>query len=634
MRSIRWRLALVYLLLILFAMQVVGLYVFRSLQRYYHSSFAQTLDSHAALLGSFAQRYLPPGSDRAMLHALVSDFARQSGYVVGIFDSRGELVAAASPSSLVSGSASWAAGEGAPRRGEWSARKNEGSTSLSPWNDLDDIRPTSSTSFFDGAQVARSLSGARMGVVRTHPASGERQLHLSLPVPGASGEVAGVVYLVGSLEPTYKTISDVRAILLAATVLAIAVTLGLALTLARTITGPIEAVTRGAARMAEGEFEQEIPVRSDDEVGRLARMFNHLALRLRETLSEVTREREKLSAILTHMADGLVAIDREGRVILINPAAGRILRVKVREQMGRPYRDLLGGLDLDEPVEETLAGRRGISREIQVGDEPARTVKVEFAPLRGELGSPAGAVMLLRDITEEARLEGMRREFIANVSHELKTPLTAVKSYVETLLYYPPDDKDLARKFLTVVNHETDRMTRLVNDLAYLSRLDSEPPSLMRRDRVLLDEVAADVVGKMMVHAENKGLSLRWCPPREGVFVKGDADRLAQVVINLVSNAINFTLPGGEVRVRVTVEGALARLEVEDTGIGIPAEDLPRVFDRFYRVDKARSREQGGSGLGLSIVKQIVLAHGGEVDIKSEVGKGTQVVVAIPVYEE
>lgn len=618
----------VYLLLVLVAMELTGLYLWASLRSYYLNSIRLSLTAHAQLLGGMVAGYLarPEGPDREAVANLAAGWPAETGFAVAILDAGGVVLGASRSQADLVGKR------------------------------------------LQTDEVSNALGGSRGSSVGTDPRSGEPVYVVAEPVMD-SGRVVGVVYLQGSLAPAYEVLRNIRRILLWATGAALVLTVVLGSGLARTITRPIEEVTRKAALMARGDFDQAIPVRSGDEIGQLAEMFNYLAGRLKETLAAISDERNKLETIMAFMADGIVAVDRGGRVIRVNQAACRMLGVTPESSLGREHHELWPNTGLALAVQAVLDQGQTASLQVHLPGQD-RVLQAHITPLR-ERGSLGGAVVVLHDITELQRVEAMRREFVANVSHELKTPLTTVKSYVETLLDGAAEDPDLRQRFLRVVESETDRMVRLVRDLLHLSQLDQ---GTVRWDIQPYDlpSLVEEALAKLEVTAQRKRLQIHREWPRDLPPVLVDRDKLLQVLLNILANAIEFTPEGGAITVRVgaaealfpaavpagaagpaaaqgpagvaTAGGARAEapepaqeagrylaVQVQDTGIGIPKDDLPRIFERFYRVDKARSRTLGGTGLGMAIAKQIVEALGGRIGIDSELGKGTVVTFTVPV---
>jgi two-component system sensor histidine kinase VicK len=489
------------------------------------------------------------------------------------------------------------------------------------------VASTDETRFSRGSrilspEVMQATFGKQAEDIRQDPNTKKRYKYLAYPIKN-DGEVVGILYLVASLEDIYETLNNIRLILLTATFLALLITGFLGYALSNTITGPIREVTKRAALLAEGNFDQKIEVKSDDEIGKLTDMFNFLAGRLKATLEEISEEKEKMEAILTNMADGVIALNGRGEVIHINPAAMRMLGLE-RERLEGDFAEKLKDILKIHPEDFQKAEKTPLEVLVKVKDG---TLKAIFAPLAGETRE-AGYILLLQDVTKQQRLEEMRKEFVANVSHELRTPLTTIKSYAETLLDGAMDDSSVARQFISVINDEADRMTRLVNDLLELSRLDNKEIKWNKRP-VRIDLLLREVISKMMMSARKKRLSVE-CEIEEKLEVFADRDKMEQVFQNVFSNAIKYTPEGGGIFVKAENIGNQVCISVKDTGIGIPKEDLPRIFERFYRVDKTRSRELGGTGLGLSIAREIVLAHDGEINILSEQGKGTEVIIKLP----
>ncbi|SHJ57817.1 PAS/PAC sensor signal transduction histidine kinase [Geosporobacter subterraneus DSM 17957] len=483
------------------------------------------------------------------------------------------------------------------------------------------------------------LSDARRGQISEKDklinTGGDRPIsvkNIVFPIKNATGKVTGILYFRADLSDINKTLDESRMILIQATLLALVITVVLGFLIARSVTEPISDVTVKAAKMARGDFDQIVEVKSDDEIGQLAAMFNYLREKLKITLSEISREKSKLETILDYMADGLIAVNNEGLIVHANPTALKMLNLTKEETETKAYDELIG--HLNEQLTLKYIDESGSD---WVGSEVIRQqdsiYQVNYAPFKDEKGEKTGIVMVLQDITERQKLDNMRKEFVANVSHELKTPLTSIKSYTETLLDGALDNRELSEQFLQVVNSEADRMSRLVKDLLQLSSLDYKQVKWNKKDADLVKIVESCVL-KLNMTAKNKQQKIKFM--NEGLPIVGymDIDKIEQVVLNIMSNAIKYTPDGGEINVYLTQDESGAKIRVVDNGIGIPSEDLPRLFERFYRVDKARSRELGGTGLGLSIARQIVEAHEGQIEILSNYGEGTEVVINLPLQEK
>ena len=440
-------------------------------------------------------------------------------------------------------------------------------------------------------------------------------------VPVSAAGSAYIVYIRDSKEALTTLNRDLFMIIIEAVLLGLIISVLLSLLLSKTMTTPIENLTRGASNMAAGDFSHKLEVRSSDEIGVLTETFNNMAGVLHDTLGAVEGERDKLGTLFLHMTDGVVAFTRDGSPLHINLAAQRLLGIRDIDDFG--YDRLAGAASLDE-----VAGLRPpeyLERSMESG---GRSLRLFFAPF-GTDETESGVMAVIHDNTEQARLEALRREFVSNVSHELRTPLTGIKSYAETLLEPEELSMDTIRQFSAVIVSETDRMTRLVRDLLTLSKFDHG-----KMDFAFaffdMEGMLRHVYDLMRLEAQKREHRLTLDISGEIPEIWGDRDRLEQVMINIVANAISYTPDGGLIGIKACVSGAFFTVEVRDSGIGIPEEDLPYIFERFYRVDKARSRSMGGTGLGLAIAREIVERNGGTIEITSVSGKGTAVFVALP----
>ena len=418
------------------------------------------------------------------------------------------------------------------------------------------------------------------------------------------------------------TVNMVEA-LVRAMVFGLVIVILLSFLLSKTITNPVAKLTNTATKIAAGNFDDGIVVESNDEIGVLTQTFNEMAVTLKDTLNAIEGERNKLETMFTHMKDGIVAFDKNGNMIHINPAAQKMLGVDMDHT--KHYGTVFKNLHVDkEDLNST-----GKYIEIDYAAQGSM-LKLFIAPF--DSGDGGGLIAVLHDITEQHRLDESRREFVANVSHELRTPLTNIKGYTETLLEADDIDDETKKSFLTVVHNESDRMTRIVKDLLTLSRLDHGKVD-MKESLLDVSQLIRNAVSTMALEAKNHGLTLG-CETKGTLKVTGDGERLMQVIINIISNAIKYNQPNGKIDVSAFLEEEKVQIIIKDTGLGIPEEDLPRIFERFYRVDKARSREKGGTGLGLAIAKEIIEQHGGSVSISSIYGQGTAVTIALPKAEE
>ena len=432
-----------------------------------------------------------------------------------------------------------------------------------------------------------------------------------------------IVYFFDDKRETRDLSWNFFGIVLKAMTFGLLVAVFLSFLLSKTITTPIENIRTRAQMVASGDFSHRLEIQSNDEIGELTATFNHMADRLHDTLEEVAGERDKLGTMFLHMADGVSAFSADGKLVQMNPAAERLLGVPYRED--EHFNDLFEGIEIPTPQK---AGKQGF---VQMEMErQGRTLSVLFAPY-GAGENERGIVAVIHDITEQRKLDDSRREFIANVSHELRTPLTNIKSYTETLLDAAGDlPADTEVKFLSVIAGETDRMTRIVKDLLTLSKLDCGKMDL-HFHRFSMQHMLEGVYNAMALEAENNGLTLKLRLAGEMPVMNGDRERLEQVVINILSNAVKYTPRGGHIELSAApYDSTHVKIAVQDDGMGIPEADQPRLFERFYRVDKARSRAKGGSGLGLAIAKEMVEAHRGTISLTSKLDVGTTFTIILP----
>ena len=447
-------------------------------------------------------------------------------------------------------------------------------------------------------------------------------MDVAIPIP--EGEPDYIVYILDSKETVSGLNTQLFMIIMQALVIGLLISLLLSFLLSKTMVGPIEKLTAGAEKVAAGDFESRLPVESTDEIGILTGTFNEMASVLQQTLAAVENERTKLDTLFLHMTDGVVAFDHTGRLIHRNPAAATMLGRTLGEDSR--YDQLFGSL---YPMEQILALHRPDYAEAQqvVGD---RMLELYLAPFSSDQ-EKGGVLIVLHDVTEQHRNEERRKEFVANVSHELRTPLTNVRSYAETLRSAEGDiPQEMENSFLDIIISETDRMTHIVQDLLTLSRLDAGNTE-MRFAPFSFRESVANVCRANAMEARRHSHTLTCTLAEDMPEISGDRQRLEQVVTNILGNAIKYTPDGGHIAVTGGGSGRSVWVEVTDDGIGIPEKDRDRIFDRFYRVDKARSRESGGTGLGLSIAKEIVERHHGSLRLVPREGRGTTIRLVLPI---
>lgn len=468
--------------------------------------------------------------------------------------------------------------------------------------------------------IITALNGGRGNSVNSERA----YMDYALPV-GADG-ARYIIYVRDTKDELNSILKNIVTVILRSVLIALFITIVLGFLLGRTISSPIITLTKRAEKIAGGDFES-IPVSvADDEIGRLSNTFRYMSATLSDTIDEVKTEKNKIEAILQNMTDGILAFNLSGELIHINPEAQKLL--------GLSY---IGGVSFD-----SLFNELGI--DIKIGnllyikqDEPiekiatlsSKYIRFTFAAVMKD-NNADGILVVMHDITAQEKLELSRREFVANVSHELRTPLTTVKSYAETLMDTAFDDRGVQMRFLSVIAQEADRMTRIVRDLLTLSRLDEKRPERQSTEAIDLKSFLGGIVERMSVSAKKKEQTITYRQMNSVGEFYSNRDKLEQVIINIISNAVKYTPSGGRIEVFSGKLYSDIYIKVTDNGIGIPKENLPRIFERFYRVDKARSRDTGGTGLGLAIAKQIMDEMGGDIKITSEVDKGTEVTITVP----
>jgi two-component system, OmpR family, phosphate regulon sensor histidine kinase PhoR len=479
-------------------------------------------------------------------------------------------------------------------------------------------------------EVRAALAGGVGRDLRTSASINAPLLYVALPLRDET-RVVGVLRLALPLAAVTASYGALHRVMLAGGLVALAVAVGIGMFVAGRVTRPVVQMQAAARRMAEGDFSARATVASVDELGALGRALNTMMTRLREKIGDLEEERAKARAILDGMVEGVIAVDGHESILLMNERARSMFGVGAGRGEGKPLPEVVRNAELHEVFRHTRAGGNDapLERELRLRHPSPRTLQVNAVPVR-LAGPEPGVVMVLHDVTALRRLELVRTEFVANVSHELRTPLTAIQGYLETLLSGALEERQNARRFLEIAFRHTERLGRLLNDLTDLSNIELGKVTL-RPGAVRVTEVVDSVLDIVRPKAEAGRVGLIADVQPRALTVHADHDRLAQILINLADNAVKYTPENGWVTVRAReTDGGRAEILVRDTGVGIPAADLPRITERFYRVDKARSRELGGTGLGLAIVKHLVAAHGGELSITSVEGEGTTVRVTLP----
>ena len=585
LRSLHMKLVLIMLLLIISLMTVVGAFLMTSITGFYIDEFYQQMDdTFSKDGGGFVSNLRSEAAQEDGL-ARVQAIIEANAGALGIDSrTRNYYILDGSTGAFLAGS------------------DEDGGTLLS---------------------MTANILTARNGQVGDQSDLTANFMDLAYPIQG--GDNFFIIYIYDNKDTVNDLNGQLFLIIVQALLVGLLISVLLSFLLSKTMIIPIEKLTEGAERVAAGDFSHTIQVDSSDEIGVLTTTFNDMAAVLEETLQAVENERNKLDTLFLHMTDGVVAFDGDGAIIHCNPAASEMLESPVE---GKDYQSLFGAL---LPLEEVRKLRRPNFKEAEMQIH-GKFLELYFAPFTQESGS--GVLVVLHDVTAQRKNDEMRKEFVANVSHELRTPLTNVRSYAETIRDTEDIPRDVANSFLDIIIGETDRMTHIVQDLLTLSRLDSGRAD-MKMTRFHFGEAIGSVCRAVDLDAKRHHHQLlRDYVSEDLPMIIGDRDRLEQVMMNVIGNAIKYTPDGGTIRVNAGSDRDTVWMEVSDNGIGIPRSEWGRVFDRFYRVDKARSRESGGTGLGLSIAKEIVQRHGGTIGLVEHQGPGTTIRIVLPIRQD
>ena len=597
-RSIHFKFVLIYVLLIFVAMQIIGVYFVGELEENLVGNFTKSIKGHVNLLTYSIGEEMEkergeedPTLEEA-IDAILKDRDNSSNDIseVQVIDTRSRRVIGTS------------------------ARGNQ------------DIVGKKTTEVL----IKNTLTfGKEDSDIFRDKKTGRRLWVLSTPIE-ANGEVIGAVYVIAEMENVFEQMDEINSIFMTGTAIALVITAILGILLARTITRPMSDMRKQALVMAKGNFSRKVRVYGDDEIGQLAVTFNNLTKKLQESQSSTEGERRKLSSVLANMTDGVISTDRRGRVNLINEPAAQLLNVSSETVMNQPIIEVLG-LEEEYKFEDLLEERESIILDYSKKNRPF-ILRGNFSVIQKETGFVNGLITVLHDITEQEKIESERREFVANVSHELRTPLTTMRSYLEALAEGAWKDEEIAPSFLSVTQNETERMIRLVNDLLQLSKMDSKDYRL-KTGWVNFNKFYDHIIDRFEM-TKNDDITFKRDLPKEAYFVDIDEDKITQVLYNVISNSLKYSPEGGQVTFRVRASDGFIIVSITDQGVGIPKNVIDKIFDRFYRVDKARARNLGGTGLGLAIAKEMVVAHGGKIWAESVDGKGTTVFFTLPYEQE
>ena len=580
--SIGWRIAVAFIVLIIVCVGGLSAYLVHFVRGNYLDNLELQLTSQAQLVGATTETYFTSGQVEE-LDVLAKRLGQQIGARITIINRDGVVLGDSDEDPA--------------------AMENHGN------------RP----------EVIEAVSSGAGSSIRYSTTLGCDMMYVAVPVT-VNGDVVSISRIALPLTEIDESLGHINRIVIAGAAIAAIIAILVAIYISKATTGPVKELTQMSKRMAGGELDQKVRVSSRDEVAELAGAFNQMAARLKEMVGLLTAERDKMFAILSNVADGILLLDSEGRVTMINQAASRILQLGEDKTLGHTFIEVVHDHELDDVLQRSLkTGEQQTGLvETQLGKQ---FLGVIATPLRGQSGN----VVLLQNLTELQRLQTVRRDFVANISHELRTPVASLKVLAETLQGGALDDPTVGREFLAKINVETDRLAQMVNELSELSRIESGEVYLNVQS-IDIGEVAMRVVERLKAQASRAKLSLVMDIPASLPKALADKERVEQVLINLLHNAIKFTPSQGTISVSAKVEGNNVVVAVGDTGVGIPADDLPRIFERFFKADKARAG--GGTGLGLAISKHLVEAHSGKIWAESIEGQGSTFTFTLPIVTQ
>ncbi|WP_289137425.1 two-component system histidine kinase PnpS [uncultured Brevibacillus sp.] len=453
-------------------------------------------------------------------------------------------------------------------------------------------------------------------------------MYVAVPVEQGS-KIVGAVRSAMSMKDITDTIHNMWYSLLTGLLVTLVVGSIVVSRISFSIIRPIEEITRVARNITQRQYESRVRIKAKDEIGQLAGAINFMASSLEQQMYEISENQQRLSGVLTNMTSGVIFISEQRRIMLVNPAVEKLLGTPGHEIVGKLHIEAGKSFGLSQYIDRCLDKSEKFRQEVHIYYPQERVLDVNFAPYINFKGEARGVVVVLHDITEIRRLEKMRSDFVANVSHELRTPITSIKGFTETLLEGAMQDEETCRNFLQIISDESERLYRMIRDILDLSKIEQKRIPL-QVSRIHLQDMISSAVAIMNDQAQRKELTITLPLPQPEIFLMTDRDCLQQIILNLLTNAIAYTPEGGAITIRTEKEDQIVKIQVIDTGIGIPEKDLTRIFERFYRVDKARSRDSGGTGLGLAIVKHLVDNLHGHIRVDSIEGKGTTFTVTIP----
>lgn len=603
-QSIRVKIALVFALMLMLTLECVGAVFVRQLEHQNLNTFKQTIELPSYVDNSLSEQLPRPDTKKAnqQIRQILSEVNNNNISEIRVVDSKGVI------------------------RG----------TSTADNRNMVGQKTTD-------AMVKATLLNNRSHSENVYDGANHNRYYVNvIPLNDSNNNVVGAVLLRASLEGVYSNINNITLIYLSAALITIILSLFLAVLISQEITRPIEEMRKQTLRIARGDFSGQGRVMGNDELGQLAGAVNNLSVRVEEAQESSDSERRRLDSVLSHMSDGVLATDRRGNITIVNNMALQLLGVDHEDDL--IGKSIIDALDIrhDYTVRELInSNQKEMIIDMSAGGNNL-ILNAYFSPIQRESGFISGLVCVLHDVTSQQKEERERKQFVSNVSHELRTPLTSVHSYVEALSDGAWKDKDIAPQFLTVIQNETNRMIRMINDLLSLSRMDSGTTKL-NLEYVNIKELFNYILNRfdmIIKKDENDQNSKKYTIERyftdKDLWVEIDTDKFTQVIDNIMNNAIKYSPDGGVITTRLLETHNHVILSISDQGLGIPRKDLGRIFDRFFRVDKARSRKQGGTGLGLAISKEVINLLGGQIWVDSIEGQGSTFYISLPYvpYEE
>ncbi|HEC2202683.1 TPA: cell wall metabolism sensor histidine kinase WalK [Staphylococcus delphini] len=591
-QSLHTKLVIVYVLLIIIGMQIIGLYFTNSLEKEMTETFKTNISQNAKQIELGIEKIYADGSDSGNtqkdIQNLLNEYANRNEMIEIRFIDKNQIIIATSKQS---------------NRTIINQKANDSSI-----------------------QKALSLGQENSDTVLKDYGEGKQRVWVkNMPVVTGDGMI-GDIYIESNINQVYDQLSNINQIFIVGTGISLIITVILGFFIARTITKPITDMRNQTVEMSKGNYTQRVKIYGNDEIGELALAFNNLSKRVQEAQANTESEKRRLDSVITHMSDGVIATDRRGRVRIINDMALKMLGKSKEEVSGHFIFDVL---DLQDEFSLEELNENNDSVLIDMNEEEGIIARVNFSTIVQDTGFVTGYIAVLHDVTEQQQIERERREFVANVSHELRTPLTSMNSYIEALEEGAWRDESIAPQFLSVTREETERMIRLVNDLLHLSKMDNESETITK-EIVDFNMFINKIINRHEMAA--KDTTFVRDIPRETIFTEVDPDKMTQVFDNVITNAMKYSRGEKRVEFHVKHNPVHSRLtiRIKDNGIGIPINKVDKIFDRFFRVDKARTRKMGGTGLGLAISKEIVEAHNGRIWANSVEGQGTSIFITLP----